>query len=146
MTFEPISSLAATTVFLALPFLAKLPDPESSESIGWLVMALAALLVIIKNASDLVRSWFFKDPPDHDRYAKKEELAAVKAEAAKATLQAHDHAAASVAAVEKRFSEWLTGVDHKLDMHVKSSSESREETERALGRIEGKLDAMRNKR
>ena len=122
-----VSTLSAAA-FFALPVLAQLPDPQSSESVGWLVLTGAAVLVIIKNSSDLFRSWFVKSPPDHDRYAQK---AAVDKESAR---------------IEARFETWMEEMCQKFEAHAKDSHAGREQIERAVGRIEGKIDAIKSQR
>lgn len=126
---------AEPLAFLSLPLLAKLPDPQSSESIGWLMVAGGALLVIIKNASDLYRSWFVKSPADHDTFATKADVLKLEAEVD-----------GDVSRVEHRLELWATELRTKIDQQDTTSSESREQTERALGRIEGKIDALRVRR
>ena len=120
-------SLLSNVAFFSLPMLAQLPDPKSSESVGWLVLTGAAILVIIKNGSDLFRSWFIKNPPDHDRYASRADVDS------------------EIDRVEQRFEIWLTELDKKLDAHAKESHSSREQIERAVGRIEGKIDSLKPK-
>ena len=141
----PVVSAASTVVLFAVPVVAQLPDPKSSESVGWLILTGAALLVIIKNGSDLFRSWFVKNPPDHDRYASKDELAKVEKQVTEAKAEIRAEAAKETKRVEERFEEWLADIDKKLDKHAKDSHDSREQTERALGRIEGKIDGLKGK-
>lgn len=131
---QPALSLLSSLAFFSLPVLAELPDPKSSEALGWVMLILAGLLVIAKNASDLIRTWFFKSPPDHDRYASKSDLTALELEMDKDVLR-----------VEHRLEEWATGIDTKLEKHIRDSNAGRQETERALGRIEGKIDAIKPK-
>ena len=50
-----------------------MPDPSSYQSIGWLVVGLAALLVIVRNAVGLWRDTR-PVPPLHQEYATKTEL------------------------------------------------------------------------
>jgi hypothetical protein len=95
------------------------------------------VLVIIKNASDLFRSWFIKpanNPPDHDRYATKEELKASKESAAKEVVR-----------VEKRLEDWAGDVTNALNAHIHANQKAREDVERSLGRIEGKIDGLTKK-
>lgn len=122
---------------LLLPLADALPDPKSPESVGWLVLTVAAGAMAL---NQVVSLWFKvnprKIPPDHEVWATKVELAKLE----------KDHKA-EMARIEQRFSEWITqqAEQHEEEMKIwrewKESLDGwRLSIERAIGHVETKAD------
>lgn len=114
-----------------------LPDPKSPESVGWLVLTIAAVAVALNQVMSVwLKLHPKKLPPDHEVWATKLELAKLE----------KDHKE-EMARIEKRFAEWITqqAEQHDEEMTVwrewKGSLDKWTLTiERALGHVETKAE------
>jgi hypothetical protein len=137
-----IRLLTEALPILALPVLAQtgLPDPTSPAAIGWLLAGAFALVGMANQGMELWKKISpTKNPPDHETYASKVDLARVQAEHEKALNR-----------IENRFEEWIEGNDRAFKEELKGISAWRhtqqewmQTVERSLGRIEAKTDAIR---
>jgi hypothetical protein len=117
-------------------------DPKGWQAQGWII---AGIFALIGSANQGMALWdrLFprKNPPDHEVYASKNELAEVK--------RAHKM---ETDRIEKRFSEWLTQQAEQHDEEMQIMREWRDafgdwqlSIERALGKVETKADVAIHK-
>lgn len=116
---------------------ATLPDPKSPESVGWLVLTIAAVAVALNQVMSVWMKLHPKKlPPDHEVWATKLEL----------TKLEKDHKE-EMARIEKRFAEWITQQAEQHDEEMKVWREWKGSLdrwtlsiERALGHVETKAE------
>lgn len=119
-----------------------LPDPESYQSIGWLLASLAALAVAANQAAGVivnVRKLKGIDPAGDDRYVSKSEHQSTKDRIA--TAEAEMASKSEHQATKDR----LTAVEAKQEALQITLSNELSAIHRALGRIEGHLSAQDHK-
>lgn len=120
-----------------LPLIAQLPAPDSPESVGWLVLTISGILGGAYYAVSAWRTMFpVKNPPDHDVWATKLELAKLE----------RDHKE-EMKRIEDRFEVWLDQQAKQHDEKMKLWGEWRDgfsdwqlKIERAIGHVETKAE------
>lgn len=120
-----------------LSLIAQLPAPDSPESVGWIVLTISGILGGVYYAVSAWRTMFpVKNPPDHDVWATKAELAKLE----------RDHKA-EMHRIEERFEDWLEQQSNQHEEKMKlwgqwrdSFSDWQKGIERAIGHVETKAD------
>ena len=125
-----------------------LPPPNSAAAIGWIVLTIGGACLALNQ----IASFYFtlkprKTPPDHELYATKAELHAVRLkieEDAEKSKQEHKE---SDERIEKRFESWMEQQQsqhedsmRKFDEAIDRFSEWQLAIERALGVVATKAD------
>jgi hypothetical protein len=144
-------TLAAISLF-ALTFFGQitpqdLPDPAHWMTMGWVVAALFGLVGLANQGLELWRKLFpAQSPPMHLTYATKAEVEAVN-DAVNAEMdQLSDRLDETTQRIEKRFAEWLEQMSSQIGGDSKDLNHWKLEIERALGRIEAKVDTAKPRR
>ncbi len=120
-----------------------LPPANSYESIGWLLAGLLFLMGILNTGFDLFKKFFpAANPPLHQVYATKEEIAALQDAIAEEMEQLSDSVDATTRRIEDRFEKWLESMDQD---HKSSGSEFHDwqlNIERAVGSLQAKVEVI----
>lgn len=117
--------------------LADLPDPESYQSVGWIVVGLSSVAVAVYYVLEIWRMLFPKEqPPAHETYATKAELKELEADTEE-----------EIKRVEDRFEEWIEGTQEnhrdsvaELRRTLEAFTEWQRSIERGFGRMEAKIE------
>ena len=138
----PPNAPCASFAFLSI--LAEFPGTEDYPKIGWTVVMLAAAIGAANFTVDLWIKMFPKDnPPLSVIYATKQELVMVEKVLTEDLINLEAAHLAGAKRVESRFEHWIESIEKMREDRAKTTDESFSEIQRALGRLEGKIDSLK---